>query len=126
MAFSSARARITMAMGIEFDDHSAKVLPEYRDDLRKVANFLKANPTVAATVEGHADKSMASAGAAMEISQRRAQKVVGCLVASFAVDRSRLSAEGFGKTRRFAYGTTAEGEQENRRVNVILNYPRKK
>jgi OOP family OmpA-OmpF porin len=30
---------------------------------------------------------------------------------------------GFGQTRRFAYNTSAEGQQENRRVNIIFNYP---
>ena len=33
-------------------------------------------------------------------------------------------AEGFGQTRRFAYNTSVEGQQENRRVNVIINYPK--
>ena len=39
-------------------------------------------------------------------------------------DRSRLTAQGFGDRRRFAYNTSAEGEQENRRVNIIFNYPK--
>ncbi len=36
----------------------------------------------------------------------------------------RDTLEGFGQTRRFAYNTSLEGQQENRRVNIILNYPR--
>ena len=39
------------------------------------------------------------------------------------IARSRLSAVGFGQTRRFAYNTSAEGQQENRRVNIIFDYP---
>ena len=62
---------------------------------------------------------------AMEISQRRAQNVVNYLVGNFGIARSRLSAEGFGTSRRFAYNTSVEGEQENRRVNIIINYPKK-
>jgi OOP family OmpA-OmpF porin len=61
----------------------------------------------------------------MEISQRRAQSVVNYLVDNFGIDRSRLTAQGFGDNRRFAYNTSAEGQQENRRVNIIINYPRK-
>jgi OOP family OmpA-OmpF porin len=45
------------------------------------------------------------------------------MVNEFGVERSRLSAAGFGETRRFAYNTSAEGQQENRRVNVILDFP---
>jgi OOP family OmpA-OmpF porin len=49
---------------------------------------------------------------------------VSYLVDNFGIARSRLSAEGFGQTRRFAYNTSLEGQQENRRVNIIINYPR--
>jgi OOP family OmpA-OmpF porin len=59
----------------------------------------------------------------MEISQRRAQNVVNYLVDNFGIERSRLTAEGFGQTRRFAYNTSLEGQQENRRVNIILDFP---
>jgi OOP family OmpA-OmpF porin len=51
--------------------------------------------------------------------------VVKHLVDDFGIARSRLSTEAFGQTRRVDYGTTKEGQQENRRVNVIINYPTK-
>jgi OOP family OmpA-OmpF porin len=60
----------------------------------------------------------------MEVSQHRADNVVTYLVDKFGIDRSRLTAEGFGKTQRFAYNSSVEGKQENRRVNIIINYPR--
>jgi len=116
-------ARITMALEIEFDLLKDDVKPEHREELRKVANFLKANPAVTATVEGHAGKVQTTEASAMAISKRRAENVVTYLVDNFGIERSRLSAEGFGKTRRFAYSTTLEGQQENRRVNIIINYP---
>jgi OOP family OmpA-OmpF porin len=116
-------ARITMAMQIEFDQNKADIKPQHRDDLRKVADFLNANPSVTATVEGHTANLQATPELALEISQRRAQNVVNYLVDNFGIARSRLTAAGFGNTRRFAYNTSAEGQQENRRVNIILNYP---
>jgi len=119
-------ARITMAMDLEFDRNSADVRPQYRDEFRKVANFLKANPSVTATVEGHTGNLQGTPALAMEISQRRAQNVVNYLVDNFGISRSRLTAEGFGQNRRFAYNTSAEGRQENRRVNIIINYPKNK
>jgi OOP family OmpA-OmpF porin len=87
-----------------------------------VADFLKANPTVTASVEGHTGNLQTTPALAMEISRRRAQNVVNYLVDHFGIDRSRLKAQGFGDNRRFAYNTSAEGEQENRRVNLIFNY----
>ena len=117
-------ARMTMALMIDFDQNKAEVQPQYDDELRTVANFLTANPSVTATVEGHAANLQANPELAMKISQRRAESVVNYLVDKFGIARSRLSAEGFGQTRRYAYNTSAEGKQENRRVNIIINYPK--
>ena len=113
-----------MALQVDFDQNQAEVRPQYRDDLRKAADFLKANPAVTATVEGHTANLQATAELAQEISQRRAQNVVNYLVDNFGVARARLTAAGFGDARRFAYNTSAEGRQENRRVNIIVNYPK--
>jgi len=120
-----APARITLAMLIEFDRNQAEIRPEYDGEFHKVARFLKANPSVTASVEGHTGNLQATPELSMAISQRRAQNVVNYLVDNFGIDRWRLSAQGFGETRRFAYNTSAEGAQENRRVNIIINYPRR-
>ncbi|MFA6016150.1 MAG: OmpA family protein [Gallionellaceae bacterium] len=122
--------RITMAMFIEFDPLKSNVDPKYDEDLAKVATFMKDNPSITATIEGHAgrfvgtgdDKYKVSDEKAMEVSQARAQNTVNYLVDKFGVPRSRLSTAQFGNTRRVAYGTTLEGQQENRRVNIIFNY----
>jgi OOP family OmpA-OmpF porin len=118
-------ARMTLAMHIEYDRNNADVKPQYRDELRRVANFLTSHPKVTATVEGHTGNLQGTPAESQEISQRRAQNVVNALVDDFGVSRSRLTAEGFGKARRFAYNTSDEGKQENRRVNIIINYPPK-
>lgn len=126
-------ARVTMALEIEFDPYKYSVMPQYREELRKVATFLKNNPSTTATVEGHAgklsgvgkDQVTVTPELAMETSTKRAESVVDYLVNEFGVARSRLHAEGFGQTRRVAYGTTLEGQQENRRVNIIINYDKK-
>jgi OOP family OmpA-OmpF porin len=118
-------ARITMALEIEFDTKSTEVRPQYKDELGKVARFLKANPSVTATVEGHTGNLQGSPEVEMEVSKKRAESVVNYLVDTFGVERSRLTAEGFGRTRQAAYNATAEGRQENRRVNIIINYPKR-
>jgi OOP family OmpA-OmpF porin len=115
-------ARLTMAMLIEYDQNSADLKPEYAHELSKVADFMNANPTLTATVEGHTGNLQADPEQALVISQRRAQNVVNYLVDHLGIARSRLAAEGFGQTRRVAYNTSREGQQENRRVNIIFNY----
>jgi OmpA-OmpF porin, OOP family len=115
-------ARITMALTLEFDRNKADVKPEYEGDLRKVAKFLEANPTVTATVEGHTANLQATPELAMEISRLRARNVVDYLVQVCHIERSRLKAEGYGETRRAAYDATRSGQEENRRVNIIFNY----
>lgn len=123
-------ARATMALEIEFDPYKHDIQAMYYDGLREVANFLKANPTVTATVEGHSgkavglgkDKDRLTPEESMVISQARATAVVNYLVDSGGIARSRLSTSAYGQTRRVSYGTTLEGQQENRRVNIMLNY----
>ena len=117
-------ARVTMAMLIEYDENQTDIKPDYDPELRKVANYLKANPSVKATIEGHTGNLKGSPEAAVVISRQRAENVVTYLVDHLGIDRARLTAEGFGKSRRFAYNTSLEGQQENRRVNIIFHYPK--
>lgn len=120
-----APARMTMAMFIQFDTNKAEVKPEFDSELAKVATFMKANPAVTATIEGHTGNLQATPALAMRISVKRAQNVVDYLVDHQGIDRSRLSVHGEGDLRRFAYNTSTEGQKENQRVNVIINYPAK-
>jgi OmpA-OmpF porin, OOP family len=122
---SPAAARVTMAMLVEFDTNSAQVKPEYHNELAKVAKFLQENKTVTATVEGHTANVKTTPALAQDISLQRAQHVVDYLVTQHGIARSRLTAEGFGTTRRYSYDTSTAGQQDNRRVNVIFAYPKK-
>jgi OOP family OmpA-OmpF porin len=115
-------ASVTMALEMQFDQNKADIKPEYDSELNRVADFLKSNPSVSATVEGHEDNLQTSPEKAMKISQQRAQNVVDYLVKNQGVSRQQLSTSAFGESRRIAYNTSVEGEQENRRVNIIFNY----
>lgn len=125
-----AYPRITMALEVEFDPYKSEIQPQYYESLGKVSDFMMTHPNIIATVEGHAarftgvgDKQVeASPEVSMEVSKRRAQKVVDYLVDK-GIARTRLYAAAYGDERRVSYGTTMEGQQENRRVNIIFNYP---
>lgn len=115
-------ARMTMALQMEFDTNRANVRPQYHDELEKVARFMRQHPGVTATVEGHTSNRLGTAVEQSVLSRQRADSVVNYLANSLGVARSRLSSEGFGDTRRVAYNTTAEGQSENQRVNIVFTY----
>lgn len=123
-------ARATVALEVDFDPYKHTIQPRYYGGLREVAKFLKANPTVTATIEGHASRSVGvgkdrdrlTAKESMEISQARATAVLNYLADGGGIDRSRLSTAAYGQTRSVTYGTTLDGQDENRRVNIMLNY----
>ncbi|MHC9511995.1 OmpA family protein [Kangiella sp. M94] len=115
--------RMTMALQMEFDTNQANVKPQYHDELEKVAQFMRHHPDVKATVEGHAsNRQSTTATQSMQLSSQRARNVVNYLVTNFGIESSRFTSEGFGETRRVAYNTTIEGQQENQRVNILFTY----
>lgn len=111
---------ICMSMVIEFDTGKADIKPVYRDEIAKVADYMKKYPTTTAVIEGHTD-NVGSEESNMRLSQRRAQSVVDYLVNNFGIERSRLSAVGYGSSRSIAYNSTPEGRAMNRRINAIID-----
>lgn len=121
--FKPVPGHITLAaLDMEFDRNRAEIKPRYHDELARVADFMKENSGASATIEGHASNAEGTPAQAMMLSRRRAESVVNYLVDRFGIERSRLSAEGFGQTRRVAYNWSDEGRRENRRVNIYLDY----
>jgi OOP family OmpA-OmpF porin len=112
--------RLCMALQIEFDTDRADIRPEYHDEIAKVAEYLKKYPTATAIIEGHTD-NVGGYDYNMKLSNRRAENVVLYLIGNFAIEPSRLSARGYGSTRRVAYNNTPEGRQRNRRINAIID-----
>ena len=117
--------KLCMTLKVEFDQDKSEIKPEFDGEIAKVADFMKQNPDVTAVVEGHTD-NVGAPEHNMKLSQMRAESVVNYLVQKFGIDPSRLSAKGFGDTRRIAYNSTPEGRAQNRRVNVILDCVLKK
>ncbi|HTY20710.1 MAG TPA: OmpA family protein, partial [Geobacteraceae bacterium] len=52
----------------------------------------------------------------MKLSQRRAESVVKMLIDKYGIDKSRLTAKGYGLTKPIADNATKEGRQKNRRT----------
>ena len=57
----------------------------------------------------------------MQLSKKRAESVANSLVKDFGIDASRLSAKGYGDTRRISYDDTPEGRQRNHRIDAVID-----
>ncbi|HEX9024455.1 MAG TPA: OmpA family protein [Geobacteraceae bacterium] len=112
--------KICINLMIDFDTDSAVIKPEYDSQMGKVANFMKEYPETTAIVEGFTD-DVGSAEYNMKLSQRRAESVMNQLIDKYGIDKSRLSAKGYGETRKLVYNTTPEARRENRRVEVWVD-----
>ena len=106
-----------------FDSGKAELRPGARGVLDKVASVLKEVQGQPIGVEGHTDNVPIkhSGWASNEaLSEARAEAVAGYFVEQHGLDRSRLTAIGYGDSRPIAPNSTAAGRQKNRRVEVII------
>jgi OOP family OmpA-OmpF porin len=112
-------ARIELHVNFDFD--KADVKQQYLSEIRKVGDYLNANPGTTATLEGHTDSRGAEAYN-QRLSQRRVDAVKGVLVNQLGVGASRLTAVGYGETRPLETNDTDAGRAENRRVESVITY----
>lgn len=90
-------------------------------NLNKLVAFLGKYPDRTAAIEGYTD-SVGTEDYNQGLSERRADSVRSYLI-SQGVDSARLSSSGKGERAPVAGNDTAEGRQQNRRVEVIINNP---
>jgi OmpA-OmpF porin, OOP family len=105
---------------VQFDFDRAEVKPEYLADIRRVADFLRANAGTIAALEGHTD-SVGTSEYNQGLSERRVNAVRSVLVNEFGLESSRVTATGYGESRPVATNDTAEGRALNRRVVSIIS-----
>ncbi|BEH09421.1 MULTISPECIES: OmpA family protein [Geobacter] len=105
---------------IEFDIDKAEIRPQYHDEVAKVGDFMKKHPTTTAVIEGYTDE-VGSDDYNMQLSQRRAESVVKSLEDNFGIDRSRLFAKGYGKTKQTPESSSDAGRQKSRHINAIID-----
>src|SRR5215467_8199167 len=85
--------------------------------LSGVAGSLRDNPSWRIRVEGYTD-NVGSKAANEMLSEKRAESVVDWFVAH-GVDRSRLTAKGYGEVRPVGDNATEDGRAKNRRVELV-------
>jgi outer membrane protein OmpA-like peptidoglycan-associated protein len=110
--------RVNFDSGILFQVNSAELSPNAKRDIEKLAKTLKDYDGTNVIIEGHTDNT-GSYELNQKLSERRAE-AVAAYARSLAVDGSRLQAKGYSYDQPIADNTTAEGRQQNRRVEIII------
>lgn len=101
---------------ITFDFAKATLKPESVEQLKNIAEILKAYPKVAIKLGGYTDNK-GPADFNMKLSQGRADNVLAELV-KLGIDAGRLKAEGYGEQYPVASNDTEEGRAQNRRIDI--------
>jgi outer membrane protein OmpA-like peptidoglycan-associated protein len=115
----SARGLIANMSDVLFKSGSFELLPGARERLAKVSGIVLAYPTLHLQVEGHTD-AVGTDEYNQNLSERRAEAVRDYLVQQ-GIAANSIGARGFGKTQPIATNETAEGRQQNRRVELVLS-----
>ncbi len=101
----------------DFDRHSLR--PGAREKLAKVAGVLLAYPALRLEVEGHTD-SVGADDYNQRLSERRAEAVRSYLTTQ-GITPDFVVARGYGEARPLVTNDSAEGRQQNRRVEVVVS-----
>lgn len=109
-----------MFADVLFDVNSSHLRTEAYPILQEAVTFLKENPGLSATIEGHADIT-GNDNINQPLSERRAQAVMYYLI-GHGIDPQRLRAVGYSSWRPKADNTSAEGRQQNRRMEFVFTY----
>jgi len=111
---------ISYNFGINFDNNSAKIKPQYLQKIEKFAEFLKKHPNVKAEIQGYTDNK-GSEKYNLTLSKKRAKAVYEALI-KLGVNKNQLSWAGYGEKNPIASNDTAEGRAKNRRVVAKIIY----
>ncbi len=114
-----APEKVSIELKVLFDTAKSDVKPQYNDEIKQVADFMRSYPNTSAEIEGHTD-SLGNHDYNVGLSQRRADAVKQVLIDKFGVSASRLSAKGYGPDRPVASNDTAETRAKNRRVVATI------
>jgi outer membrane protein OmpA-like peptidoglycan-associated protein len=104
--------------GILFDSGSDRIRPESTPTLKEIGQMLKDHADLKLMIEGHTD-NVGDDASNQTLSDKRANAVRGYLISQFGIDSARLQAKGFGESKPVSSNDSAEGRQNNRRVELV-------
>jgi SH3 domain-containing YSC84-like protein 1 len=102
---------------VHFATGKSDLTPDSETSLNDAVAVLKNHADWSIRVEGFTD-NVGSRDANLKLSSDRANAVMNWL-SEHGIDRSRLSAKGYGEERPIAKNSTPEGRTKNRRVQLV-------
>jgi len=115
----TARGLVVNMSDVLFDSGKFTLRPLAREKLAKISGIVLAYPSLNLAVEGNTD-SVGTESFNQDLSEKRAEGVRTYLTQQ-GVPEASTTATGYGKTRPIASNDTAEGRQQNRRVELIVS-----
>jgi outer membrane protein OmpA-like peptidoglycan-associated protein len=115
----TARGLVVNMSDVLFDSGKFTLRPLAREKLAKISGIVLAYPSLKLAIEGNTD-SVGSEQFNQVLSEQRAQGVRSYLTQQ-GVPASSTSAQGFGKNQPIASNDTADGRQQNRRVELVVS-----
>ncbi len=113
------RGLVVNMSDVLFDTAKFTLRPLAREKLAKVAGIVSGHPGLRLEVEGHTD-SVGTDDYNQQLSEQRGAAVRDYLLQQ-GMAESSVSTKGFGKTQPVASNDTAEGRQQNRRVEIVIS-----
>lgn len=111
-------AQLTLQEEVLFATASSTLRPGVIEKLRPLADYLRANPGVRVSIDGHTD-SRGTDAYNDALSLRRADSVRAAFD-DMGVTRARFAVDGHGEGQPVATNATTAGMRQNRRVEVTL------
>jgi len=115
----TARGLIVNMSDVLFDTGKFSLRPLAREKLAKVAGIVSGHPGLRLDVEGYTD-SVGGDEYNQLLSEHRGEAVRDYLTREGMATNS-VSTKGFGKNQPVASNDTAEGRQQNRRVELVIS-----
>jgi len=113
---------VIRVIGIQFASGKSLLNSSQEKLIGKVADAIQEFPKAKILVEGHTDSQGGDANN-QRISERRANSVALELAEQLGVPASELTVVGHGEHRPIATNKTKAGRAQNRRIDVLLEFP---
>ncbi|MGA3019413.1 MAG: OmpA family protein [Bryobacteraceae bacterium] len=115
----TARGLIVNMSDVLFDTGKSTLRPLAREKLAKVAGIVSGHPGLRLDVEGYTD-SVGGDDYNQQLSEHRGTSVRDYLMMQ-GMPGGSVTSKGFGKTQPVASNETADGRQQNRRVELVIS-----
>lgn len=102
---------------INFDVDKSNVTADGKEVIDQIAGALKKEPLLKIAIEGHTDNT-GDVAHNKKLSNDRANTVLNALVSN-GIEKTRLSAKGFGAERPLVANDSEDNKAKNRRVELV-------